>query len=170
MSTLQRQRRRAERLDDPRFERLRNPRTRRFLVGGLLVLLAVQIAALIAAGANVGAGSLSPGVAAAVWVGFVLVIIAAFVVVLGALMASTRGVEELSPEVLDERMVGLRGEIYARAYRVLAVLVMAVTALGFLAFIRDWTIPAEVAVGILALLWQLAVITPTLVASFVRKL
>ena len=49
-----------------------------------------------------------------------------------ALETSTRGVEELPPSVLDERQAQVRGEVYARAYRLGQQLLTAGLAAVFL--------------------------------------
>jgi hypothetical protein len=100
------QQRRAARLDDPAFEYLRNPRTRRRLAYGLIVLLVVEAATFALA-------SVLPVV---LFVAIVAVLACVMVMLLGALKASTRGIEELSPDVLDERQAQLRGEIFKRSY------------------------------------------------------
>jgi len=100
------QERRAARLDDPSMEKLRNPKARRALAAALIAVFVLEIAAFFTA-------SLVP---IGVFIGIMVVVIFAGVMLLGALKASTRGVEELSPDVLDERQAQLRGEIFTRSY------------------------------------------------------
>ena len=159
-ASLTYQQRRAARLDDPSMERLRNPRARRLLAAGLILVLAAE-AVLI------GTAALMP-----VWV-FVagmLVLIVALVVNLGALKASTRGVEELSPEVLDERQAQIRGLVYSMSYRVLSVLFVITVALMLLAQSAWWAVPLEVMVIIPVISWQLILTIPTFVTALRMKI
>ena len=107
MSTPTRVQRRAARLDDPRFESIRTPRVRRRLVVAMCGLLVAEAGLFFLA-------ERTP-VLFAIGLSALLV---AFVLCLGALKGSTRGVEELPAEALDERQWQLRGEAYARAYRI----------------------------------------------------
>jgi hypothetical protein len=91
--SLTKQQRRAARLDDPSMERLRNPRARRLLAAGL-------IAVFVAEAIVIGTASLLP---IGAFIGCMVILMIGMVFALGGLKASTRGVEELSPEVLDER-------------------------------------------------------------------
>jgi hypothetical protein len=153
--TTSRQQRRAERLDDPSMENLRNPRARKFIAAGLLAVFAIEIAAFATV-------DLVP-----VWVflGVMILVIIVGVILLGALKASTRGVEELSPEVLDERQAQLRGEIFQRSYwalgtiSILACLLVALTGQSWwpLGELQTWLVPA--------LLLQVVVTIPTFVTA-----
>ena len=111
MTRTNRQEHRAATLDDPTFERLRTPRARRRLAAALTAVLVLEAATLLAADA----------LPTLVWALIMLVLAVTLVVSLGALKASTRGIEELSPEVLDERQAQVRGLVYTRAYTALAV-------------------------------------------------
>jgi hypothetical protein len=159
MSTPTRVQRRAERLDDPRFESIRTPRARRLLVAALCGLLAVEAALFLLAG--------TAPVAAAV--GLVLVLVA-FVLCLGALKASTRGIEELPAEALDERQWQLRGEAYARAYRIgfgLLTLELALVALWLAA---GWAAPDRgVLTAAFLLPFHVGIVLPTLTAAWSRE-
>jgi Ca2+/Na+ antiporter len=152
--------RRAAVLDDPRFERFRDRTSRRRLVlalVGLLVVEAVVLMGFAAAG--------SPGVAAALGV-VVLVLLVGFVVLLGALKASTRGVEELPREVLDEREVQVRGEVYARAYR-LGFALLSVLLLGVaVSAVAGWSVPDELVLAGAVVTFHVAIVLPTLVAAW----
>jgi len=150
--------RRAARLDDPRFEHWRTPRARRRLAGALVALLAVE-AALFTVMERAPVLTL---------VGLAVVVLA-FVVCLGALKASTRGIEELPAEALDERQWQLRGEAYARAYRIgfglLTVELLAVV--GWLA--TDLPAPgAGLVTAAVVLPFHLGLVLPTLTAATAR--
>jgi uncharacterized membrane protein len=153
------QQRRAARLDDPSMERLRNPRARRLLAAGLILVL-------VAEAVLIGAAALMP-----VWVfiGGMLVLIVALVLTLGALKASTRGVEELPPDVLDERQAQIRGLVYALSYKVLAVVFVITVALMLLAQNPWWTVPLEAMVILPVISWQLIFTIPTFVTALRMK-
>jgi hypothetical protein len=147
--------RRAARLDDPRFESIRTPRARRRLAGALVALLAVEAGLFVLL-------ERAPVVALA---GLVLVVLA-FVLCLGALKAATRGIEELPADALDERQWQLRGEAYARAYRIgfglLTVELLAVV--GWLA--ADLGTPGSgLVTAAVVLPFHVGLVLPTLVAA-----
>jgi hypothetical protein len=149
------QERRAARLDDPSMEKLRNPRARRLLAAALIGVFAIEVAAFFTIG-------LMPF---AVFIGIMVVVIVAGVLLLGALKASTRGVEELAPEVLDERQAQLRGEIFARSYWALAVAALFACFLAVLMGQSWWPLDEMTAVLVPALLLQVIVTIPTFVTA-----
>jgi hypothetical protein len=159
MSTSTRIQRRAQLLDDPRYESIRTPHTRRRLVAAMCALLAVEAALLVL-------GERAP-VAFAVGMGVVLL---AFVLCLGALKGSTRGIEELPEEALDERQWQLRGEAYARAYRIgfsLLTLELAVVAVWLIA---DLPAPGTgVLMAAVLLPFHVGLVLPTLVTAWSRQ-
>ncbi|WHT18187.1 hypothetical protein N8J89_34575 [Crossiella sp. CA-258035] len=151
--------RRAQLLDDPRFERFRPLPARRRLVGALTALLAAEAALFI----------LLPGNPVVLLV-IAVVLTAACVLCIGLLKASTRGVEELPERNLDEYQWQLRGEVYARAYRIGQALLLAelVAVGGWLAF--DLPSPGRgVVIAALLIPFQLAVVLPTMVAAWHRR-
>ena len=158
-ASLTSQQRRAARLDDPSMESLRNPRARRLLAAGLIAILVVE-------GVLIGTAGLMP---VGVFVGGMVVLIIAMVITLGGLKASTRGVEELSPEVLDERQAQIRGLVYALSYRVLSVVFVVTVALMLLAQSPWWAAPFEVLVIIPVISWQLIITIPTFVTALRMK-
>ena len=158
-ASLTSQQRRAARLDDPSMENLRNPRARRLLAAGLIAILVVE-------GVLIGTAGLMP---VGVFVGGMVVLMIAMVITLGGLKASTRGVEELSPEVLDERQAQIRGLVYAQSYRVLSVVFVITVALMLLAQSPWWAAPAEVMVIIPVIAWQLIITIPTFVTALRMK-
>ncbi|MGO4784758.1 hypothetical protein [Cryobacterium sp. W22_MBD10_FK3] len=153
------QQRRAARLDDPSMERLRTPRARRMLAAGLILVLVAE-AVLIGTAALVPVG---------VFIGGMLVLIVAMVFTLGGLKASTRGVEELSPDVLDERQAQIRGLVYALSYRVLSVLFVLTVVLMLVAQGSWWAAPFQVMVIIPVISWQLIITIPTFVTALRMK-
>jgi membrane protein YdbS with pleckstrin-like domain len=153
------QQRRAARLDDPSMEKLRTPGARRWLAAGLILVLVVE-AVLIAAAA------LLP---IAVFVGGMVLLMIAMVFTLGGLKASTRGVEELSPDVLDERQAQVRGLVYSLSYRVLSVVFVVTVVLMLLAQGPWWAAPFEVMVIIPVISWQLIITIPTFVTALRMK-
>ena len=153
------QQRRAARLDDPSMEYLRTPKARRLLAAGL-------IGVLVAEAVLIGTAALLP---IAVFIGGMLVLIVAMVFTLGGLKASTRGVEELSPDVLDERQAQIRGLVYALSYKVLSVVFVITVALMLLAQSPWWAAPAEVMVIIPVVAWQLIITIPTFVTALRMK-
>ncbi|MPQ98398.1 hypothetical protein GB931_10815 [Modestobacter sp. I12A-02628] len=152
--------RRAQLLDDPRFERYRNPRSRRWLAAtlvGLLVAEALVLAVIDRA-----------PVPAVIALG---VIVVAFVLCLGALKSTTRGVEELPGEVLDERQWQLRGEAYARSYRIGFGLLTAALAVVAVWLVADWPAPgAGVVTAAVLLPFHVGLVLPTLVTATTREL
>lgn len=154
-SKLSYQERRAARLDDPAMENLRNPRARRLLAAGLIAVFVIEIATILAA-------SVLP---VAVFIGIMLVVIFAGVMLLGALKASTRGVEELSPEVLDERQAQLRAEIFTRSYWTLATASLLACGLGIVMSQSWWPLDGVTALLMPALLVQVIVTIPTFITA-----
>ena len=151
--------RRAQRLDDPRFESVRTPRARRRLVVAMTGLLVAEAALL--------AGLEAAPVAGAIGLAVVLV---AFVLCLGALKASTRGLEELPAEALDERQWQQRGEAYALSYRIGSGLLTAGLAVAALWLVLDWPAPgAGVAMAALLLPFHVAIVLPTMVAAWTAR-
>ena len=155
------QQRRAARLDDPSFEKLRNPRTRRRLAFSLIGLIVLEVAAF-------GVVTMIPldgAVSVIAFLGVMVVIIFVMVMLLGALKASTRGVEELSPDVLDERQAQLRGEIFKRSYGVLSVVALIACLLVALMGQSWWPLNDSLNFTVVAVLVQLVAIIPTLVTA-----
>lgn len=154
---LDRHQRRAARLDDPAFERLREPAARRRLAGGVLALLALEAAIF----ALTGFGVLP------LWAFIValVIVIGVFVFALGALKASTRGVEELPEEALDERQAQIRGRVYSRAYTLISWIAFALFALVVLASAFGWVLPMLLTLTIALLAVQVVIVAPTLVAA-----
>jgi len=153
------QQRRAARLDDPSMEYLRTPRARRLLAAGL-------IAVLVAEAVLIGTAALLP---VAVFIGGMVLLIIAMVFTLGGLKASTRGVEELSPDVLDERQAQIRGLVYSKSYTALSVVLVIALAVMFLAQSPWWSAPFEVLVIIPVISWQLIITIPTFVTALRMK-
>ena len=153
------QQRRAARLDDPTMEYLRTPTARRLLAAGL-------IGVLVAEAVLIGTAALIP---VAVFVGAMVVLIIAMVFTLGGLKASTRGVEELSPDVLDERQAQIRGLVYSMSYKVLSVVFVITVVLMLLAQSPGWAAPFEVMVVIPVISWQLIITIPTFVTALRMK-
>lgn len=153
------QQRRAARLDDPSMEKLRTPGARRWLAAGLVLVFVIE-AVLI------GTAALLP---IAVFVGGMVLLMIAMVFTLGGLKASTRGVEELSPDVLDERQAQVRGLVYSLSYRVLSVVFVITVVLMLLAQSPGWAAPFEVMVIIPVISWQLIITIPTFVAALRMK-
>lgn len=152
--------RRAAVLDDPRFERFRDRPARRRLALGLVGLLVVETGLLL--GFSVVA---SPTGAALVGVGLVVLLLA-FVVLLGALKASTRGVEELPDRVLDEREVQVRGYVYATAYRIGLALLTALLAVVVIWDAAGWPVGTPVLSAVAVVTFHVALVLPTLVAAW----
>lgn len=155
-----RQQHRAATLDDPRFESLRVPATRRRLAISVLVLLALQAGII----------------AAAEWVHFAVVasvlavLVIATIFTLGALKGSTRGVEELSPELLDERQVQVRGRVYATAYKALGAVVAIGLAVAFVWDAAAWPAPpGSVLIAAGVTVWVLVFALPAVVAGLTAK-
>jgi len=153
------QERRAARLDDPSMEYLRTPRARRLLAAGLVAVLVAE-ALLIATSRLMPVG---------VFAGGMVALMIAMVFALGGLKASTRGVEELSPEVLDERQAQIRGLVYAMSYRVLSVVFVLTVVLILLAQSAWWAVPFQVMVIIPVISWQLILTIPTFVTALRMK-
>jgi hypothetical protein len=154
---MTRQQRRSRTLDDPRFEPFRNPRSRRRLAIGLIATLAIE--GLILALTQVGpsTGVLIAGIA---------IVIVAGVFFLSALKASTRGLEELSEEVLDERQAQLRGQVHTTAYRVGSALFVTGLAVAALWTMLDWPAPGDgIVIAALLVSFHTSICLPTLVAA-----
>lgn len=152
--------RRADRLDDPRFEGLRTRPARRRLVTGLVGLLVVEallFLSLDVVGSGLGA------VAVAVGVG---VLIVSFVLLLGMLKASTRGVEELPRSVLDEREQQVRGEVYVRSYRIGFVALTLLLGAAWVWQLTGWPAGAGVLTAAVVVTFHVALVLPTLVAAW----
>jgi len=148
--------RRARTLDDPRFERYRNPRSRRRLASALIALHVVE-GALFVAMDHV----LWPSVVA------LAAVLVAFVTCFGLLKASTRGIEELPEEVLDERQWEVRGRVFAASYRIGTALLTAGLATVGLWAMLDLPDPGRgVVTAAVVLPFQVALALPTLVAAF----
>ncbi|MCZ2836758.1 hypothetical protein [Modestobacter sp. VKM Ac-2985] len=159
MSSPTRTQRRAARLDDPRFESTRTPRVRRRLVVAMCGLLVVEAGLfLIAERAPV---PFAVGMA---------VLLVAFTLCLGALKGSTRGVEELPAHALDERQWQLRGEAYARAYRIgFALLTLELAAVAVW-LVADWPAPGtNILLGAILLPFHIGIVLPTLVTAWHRQ-
>lgn len=154
-----RQERRAATLDDPTFERLRSPRNRRRLAAALIAVLALEAVMLLAV-------EIVPMVA---WVPVMLVLVFALVMALGALKASTRGIEELSPDVLDERQTQIRGLVFARSYRVLSVTSIVALLVLLSAAAGWWEASAEALAAVVVIAFQLVITIPTLVTALHPK-
>ena len=152
--------RRAERLDDPRFESVRTPRARRLLVAGMSALLVVEAGLLVALETAPVAGAIALAVVALT-----------FVICLGALKASTRGVEELPAEALDERQWQLRGEAYALSYKIGAGLLSAALAVVTTWLVMDWPAPGSgVITAAVVVSFHVAIVLPTMVTASLRRI
>ena len=158
MTTMMtREERRARTLDDPRFERYRNPRSRRVLAGGMLATLLAEGVLIALTDTDLPYWAVLAGIAA---------VIVAGVFFLGALKASTRGLEELSEGVLDERQAQLRGQVYVDAYRWGSGLFVAGLATVALWLLLDWPAPGTGTVlAALVVSFHAAIALPTLVAA-----
>jgi len=149
------QQRRAARLDDPAFEYLRNPRTRRRLAYSLIALLVIEATTF----------ALASILHVVLFVAIVAVLACVMVMLLGALKASTRGIEELSPDVLDERQSQLRGEIFKQSYWVLATAALVSCTLIALMGQPWWELPDALPFTVIALMLQVIVTIPTVVTA-----
>lgn len=154
---VDRHQRRAARLDDPEFESFRKPTARRRLAGGVLGLLVVEAVLLALAGFGV--------LPLAAFIVGLVVFIGVFVLALGALKASTRGVEELPEEALDERQAQIRGRVYSRAYTLISWIAFGLFALVVLTSAFGWTLPMFATLTIAVLAVQVVIVAPTLVAA-----
>ena len=152
--------RRAARLDDPRFETMRNRPVRRRLVVALLGLLVLETALLLAF--NV----VEPGAALVGVLVSLVAVILAFVVLLGMLKASTRGVEELPTAVLDERETQVRGAVYARSYWIGAVGLTVLLAAVAAWFATGLPVGVGLATAVLVVTFHCVLVLPTLVAAW----
>ena len=159
MTTSIRTERRAQRLDDPRFERFRTRPARRRLVVALAALLLVEAGLFVVMESAPVAGAAA-----------LAVLLVAFVLLLGTLKASTRGVEELPAEALDERQWQLRGEAYALSYRIGFALLTAELAVvaAWLAF--DWPAPGTgLATAAVLLPFHVGIVLPSMVTAWSRE-
>lgn len=158
MSAPTRVQRRAARLDDPRIEYIRTPRVRRRLVAAMCGLLVVEAGLILIADR-----------APVVFAVGMAVLLVAFVLCLGALEGSTRGVEELPAGALDERQWQRRGEAYARAYRIgFGLLTVEIVAVAVW-LVADWPAPGEnVLFGAILLPFHIGIVLPTLVTAWSR--
>lgn len=155
--TRTRQERRAAVLDDPYFEKVRTPRRRAVLSVLLLSILLVEAIAF----GLLAAGIIHTMVFSIILGGLIL----GLVLTLGALKASTRGIEELSPKVLDERQAWIRGSVYARSYALLAGLFTFVVVILLLIQLGTWEVPGVIPLVVAIIAVQLMVIIPTLVTA-----
>lgn len=149
--------RRAAVLDDPSFERYRSPTARQRLSIVTLGILGLEAVVIALAGLEV----------MPIWafIAAMVVIIVAFVIGFGMLKASTRGMEELPEDVLDERHAQIRGRVYSGAYRLVSRMAFALFALVLLTIALGWTVPMFLALAISVVAIQLVVVAPTLVAA-----
>ena len=148
--------RRARTLDDPRFERYRNARSRRRLAATLIALLVAEAALLVALD-----HALWPAVAG------LAVVLVAFLLCLGTLKAATRGIEELPEAVLDERQWEIRGRVFAASYRIGTGLLTVALAIIALWAMLEWPAPGEgLATAAVVVAFQVALALPSLVAAF----
>ena len=159
--TLSRQERRAAVLDDPRFESIRAQRPRRILSATLLGIFALEAATFLLADMSV--------ISVAAFVAVMVVLVIGLVLTLGALKASTRGIEELSPQVLDERQTQIRGAVYARSYTLLSWVLTVALAVLLVAQSDLWEISDTVSYVVAAITVQLVVSIPTLVTALDAK-
>ncbi|GAB3349610.1 hypothetical protein [Modestobacter lapidis] len=158
MTSSTRTERRAARLDDPRFESLRTLRARRSLAAALVALLAAEAALFALLDRAPVAGLIGLGV-----------VILAFVFCLGALKAATRGIEELPAEALDERQWQVRGESYARAYRIGFGLLTAELAAVVGWLVADLPAPGPgLITAAVVLPFHVGLVLPTLVTATAR--
>ena len=154
-----RQERRAATLDDPSFEGLRTPRARRLLAAALVAVLALEAAMLLTV-------EIVPMV---VWIPVMVILVFALVMALGALKASTRGIEELSPEVLDERQNEIRGLVFARSYQVLSATSLVALLVLLAAGAGWWDASPEALAAVVVIAFQLVITIPTLVTALHPK-
>jgi hypothetical protein len=161
--------RRAPVTEDSHFDRYRPPEVRRRIVVLTLVVFGLEIVA--------GAGGLAVGIAfdrlAAVPVGGVVAVGLLLVqfVMITRLKGATRGVSDTEDDLLDERQVHVRGQVYTRAYHVglstvgvLAILPVVWSLAGGLRVDLDgWETTVLLLPVLLA--FQLMAMTPTLVAA-----
>lgn len=154
-----RQERRAATLDDPTFERLRSPQNRKRLAAALIAVLVLEAAMLLAV-------EVIPMV---VWIPVMVVLVFALVMALGALKASTRGIEELSPDVLDERQNEVRGLVFARSYQVVSATSIVTTALLLTVAAGWWDASPQALSAVAVIAVQLVITIPTLVTALHPK-
>ncbi|GAA1452454.1 hypothetical protein ACFP47_11600 [Nesterenkonia lacusekhoensis] len=155
--SLTRQQRRAATLDDPTFEGLRTPQRRALLSAALLGILALEAVTFTLA----AAGFLPTAAFWAILAGLVV----GLVIILGALKSSTRGIEELSPAVLDERQNQIRGTIYATAYRLVSWVFAATVLILMLVQLGPWEVPGVLPLIVAVISMQLVIIIPTLLTA-----
>jgi hypothetical protein len=155
--SLTRQERRAVLLDSPAFEKFRTVRWRRILCAVLIGVFVAEVALIV--------GVTVLQLPLLVFLVGMLVLIVAMVFSLGALKASTRGVEELSPAVLDERQAQIRGLVYSTSYTVLSVFFILAVLVLWLAQSSWWSAPFESLLIVPMLAIQLIVTIPTFVTA-----
>lgn len=153
----ERNRRRAATLDDPKFEQLRSRVARRRL--SVLVAAVLALEAVVFALAGLGVIRLWAFIAGLV------VVIGVFVMAFGALKTSTRGVEELPEDALDERHAEIRGRVYSRAYTLVSWIGFALFALVLLTIAFGWELPMFLTLAIAVIAVQIVIIAPTWMAA-----
>jgi hypothetical protein len=161
--------RRTPVVEDSRYDRYRPPEVRRRIVVLTLVVFGLEVVA--------AAGGLAVGIAfdqlVAVPVGALLavVLLLAQLLMITRLKGATRGVSDTEDDLLDERQMHVRGQVYTRAYHVglstvglLALLPVAWSLAGGLHVDLDgWETTVLLLPVLLA--FQLMAMTPTLVAA-----
>lgn len=152
--------RRAARLDDPRFESVRNRPVRRRLVLALVGLLVIETALFLAFDVVEPVASL-----VAVLVSL-LIVMGSFVLLLGMLKVSTRGVEELPRSVLDERERQVRGEVYAWAYRIGAAALTVLLAAAAVWASVGLPVGTGIVVATVVVTFHVLLVLPTMVAAW----
>ncbi|MGH8932403.1 MAG: hypothetical protein ACRDZO_17715 [Egibacteraceae bacterium] len=147
--------RRARRLNDATFERFRNRRSRRALAVTLCGLMALEAVLLIVMDQ-----------APLLFGGALVVLIGLFVICLGALKASTRGVEELPTSALDERQAQVRGLAYAKAYQIGCALLSLELLAVFAWIVLELATPSSgIVIAALVVTFQSSIVLPTLVIA-----
>lgn len=120
---------------DPRFDRYRDPRSRRRLSLAHMVLsLAMVVGLAVSTGGNLPLLVVS------------LLLVLPWMMVTGALNASIHGLTELSDRDLDELQRRVRDAAYRRSYRILSV-VAVLLAIG-LFFSISGAVPPAVTTGV----------------------
>lgn len=159
--------RRAAWVNDPRFDWARTPRMRRRLVIAMIAIIALEVVMLLVGGAYF---SEDPITAVVMMASFVP-LLAGFGFCFFTLKKSTRGVEELEPEQLDERQMQIRGLVYAQAYRIGATLVIFLLVAALSWSIIAETYPPELVLSVVMLvIFHLTLLLPTLVAAWHQRL
>ena len=159
MTTSTHTQRRAQRLDDPRFERLRTTAARRRLVVALSALLVAEAGLFLVMEEAPIAGAAA-----------LAVLLVVFVLLLGMLKASTRGVEELPADALDERQWQLRGEAYALSYRIGFALLVAELVVVAVWHAAGWAAPGNgLATAAVLLPFHVGIVLPSMVTAWSRE-